>query len=120
MTVPRTGGVELRTAAEQGAFAVDETTGNRMIKALEAVVDALEERWARLQSLQERPPIGGTAAARHVATRLVDTATDERGLLTRLTAVRAELPSYVDAIRLAKKNYAELEQSAVARLREIS
>jgi hypothetical protein len=105
-------GADLRVAAEQGGFAVDETTGNRMIKALEAVLEALESRWANLRTVAETPPISATAAARHVATRMAETANDDRGLLTQLQAARAELPVYVEAISLAKRNYAEREATA--------
>jgi hypothetical protein len=105
-------GAFLRTAAEQGGFAVDETTGNRMIRALEAVLESLESRWARLRSVGESPRISATPAAQHVAARVLDTATDDRGLLTQLEAVRREIPVYVEAISLAKRNYAEREQTA--------
>jgi hypothetical protein len=110
-------GTELHTAAVTGGFAVDETTGNRMIRSLEAMHEALESRWARLRSLAESPRIGSTPAAHHVAARMVETAADDRGLLTQLQAARAEIPRYVEAISLAKRNYAEREHTGRTTLR---
>jgi hypothetical protein len=102
-------GRRLRAMAASGGFAVDENTGNRMIEALEAAVDALETRWTELTKLQQNPPMSETPAARHVARHMVDTASDADGLLTQLNAARAEFPAYVEAIRLAKRTYAEKE-----------
>lgn len=110
----RLSGVRLRTMATSGGFAVDENTGNRMIEALEAALDSLESRWASLEKLQRMPPMSDSPAARWVAKHMVDTAADADGLLTQLRVARREIPTYVEAIRLAKRAYQE-EDSASAR-----
>lgn len=80
-----------------------------MISALEAALDSLESRWAELEKLQRNPPMSDSPAARWAARHMVDTATDQDGLLTQLRAVRTEIPAYVTAIRLAKRSYQEQE-----------
>ncbi|QFU91646.1 hypothetical protein YIM_32425 [Amycolatopsis sp. YIM 10] len=99
----------LRALAEQGGFAVDEQTGDRLIEALDAVVRMLEQRWERLRSIEREPQLGTSPAARYVAARMAETANDEQGLLTRLQRARTEFPAYVEAIELAKRNYGERE-----------
>jgi hypothetical protein len=103
-------GVELKTLAANGGFAVDETTGNRMVQALQGVIDSLESRWSKLQQFQQTPPMSTTSTAQWVAGHMVSTATDEKGLLTQLQQARAEFPTYIEAINLAKSNYKEQEQ----------
>lgn len=102
-------GIELKELAESGGFAVDETTGERMIRALEDMIDALNERWAALEKLGSVPPLSTTATANWVAQHTVNTASDDRGLLTQLQRAREELPQYVEAIRAAKRSYADTE-----------
>ncbi|MFD8497585.1 hypothetical protein [Amycolatopsis sp. NPDC059657] len=103
-------GVQLRKMAVSGSFAVDENTGNRMIEALEGVIETLTTRWAAIQRLQDSPRLSTTATAQWVSSRMVGTAVDERGLLTQLQHAKAEFPAYVEAIRIAKRNYKQREQ----------
>lgn len=98
-------GVELKQLATTGGFAVDENTGDKMIQALQGIVDSLEARWSALQQFQESPKMSTTATAQWVSGLMVRTATDERGLLTQLQQAKAELPTYIEAIKLAKSNY---------------
>ncbi|MEU6646049.1 hypothetical protein ABZ863_26355 [Saccharomonospora sp. NPDC046836] len=102
-------GTELKQLAERGGFAVDETTGDRMISALEDIIDALNERWAELEKLSSPPPLSISATAQWVTQHTVNTAADDRGLLTQLRRAREELPQYIEAIRVAKHRYAETE-----------
>jgi hypothetical protein len=113
---PRIGlsGVQLKTMARQGGFAVDDATGDRMIKSLEGVIDSLTARWRELEKLQASPPMSSTATARWVSTHMQQTANDERGLLTQLQQARDEFPTYIEAINLAKKNYREQDESVSA------
>lgn len=104
-------GTELKRLASGGGFAVDETTGNKMIEALQGIVDSLEARWSALEQFRQSPRMGTGATARWVSDLMVRTATDERGLLTQLQAARNELPTYIDAIKLAKANYRSREES---------
>ncbi|TNC29676.1 hypothetical protein [Amycolatopsis alkalitolerans] len=98
-------GVELKTMAANRGFAVDETTGDRMIQALQGIIDSLEARWSALQQFQQSPKMSTTATSKWVSNLMVNTATDERGLLTQLQQAKAELPTYIEAINLAKSNY---------------
>ncbi|MEU3766941.1 hypothetical protein AB0E55_17990 [Amycolatopsis keratiniphila] len=97
----------LKEMAKQGGFAVDETTGQEMIRSLQGVIDSLEERWSALTKLQKSPPMSSTATARWVSEHMHGTATDAQGLLTQLQAARAEFPTYIEAIELAQRNYRE-------------
>ncbi|MGW4485225.1 hypothetical protein ACWEOE_15475 [Amycolatopsis sp. NPDC004368] len=109
---PRLSGTELKRMAETGGFAVDETTGNQLIEALEGVIDTLQTRWDALQKLGVAPEMSATATGRWVSNHMVNTATDAQGLLTQLQAARDEFPTYVEAIKLAKQNYDNTEQGS--------
>ncbi|WP_236005131.1 hypothetical protein [Amycolatopsis pittospori] len=100
-------GAQLKQMALKGGFAVDDSTGREMIRSLQGVIDSLEERWSELTKLQKQPPMSGTATARWVSGHMYGTANDAQGLLTQLQAARAEFPTYVEAIELAKRNYRE-------------
>lgn len=113
-------GVELKRLAHNGGFTVDETTGERMIKALEEIIDTLNTRWATLQMLGQSPKLSSTSTARWVAQHTVSTASDERGLLTQLQSARAELPQYVEAIREAKRRYSDTEDGTQHRLQSFN
>jgi hypothetical protein len=78
-----------------------------MIQSLEGVIDSLTARWNALAKLTQAPPMSTTATARWVSDHMVNTATDAQGLLTQLQQARDEFPTYVEAIKLAKKNYRE-------------
>lgn len=105
-------GHELKRMASSGGFTVDETTGNRMISALEDIVEALNNRWATISKLETSPQLSATSTAQWVARRTVDTAADDRGLLTQLRQAREELPQYIEAIREAKRRYADTESGS--------
>jgi hypothetical protein len=98
-------GARLKSMAQSGGFAVDDATGDRMIQSLEAVIDTLDQRWQALVKLQQAPPMSTTAAARWVSDHMMNTATDAQGLLTQLQQARTEFPTYIEAIKLAKRNY---------------
>lgn len=113
-------GVELKAMAANGGFAVDETTGDRMIQALQGIIDTLEARWSALQQFQQAPPMSTTATAKWVSDVMVRTATDERGLLTQLQQAKAELPTYIEAIKLAKANYQSQDGESATTLNRVS
>ncbi|WP_116101312.1 hypothetical protein [Amycolatopsis thermalba] len=108
--------VALKRLASNGGFAVDERTGEKMIRALQGIVDALEARWPALQRFAGSPRLSSTATARWVSHVMVRTAGDDRGLLTRLQQARAELPTYIEAIRLAQENYRPADGDTAATL----
>lgn len=112
-------GTQLKRMAVQGGFAVDETTGQEMIRSLQGVIDSLEERWSALTKLQKSPPMSSTATARWVSEHMHGTATDAQGLLTQLQAARAEFPTYIEAIELAQRNYRERDTQNQRDLKQI-
>ncbi|WP_409464221.1 hypothetical protein [Amycolatopsis sp. GA6-003] len=103
---------QLKTLAERGSFAVDDSTGDKMIAALEGVVDALQARWNALEKVGVAPAMSKSPAGQFVSRHMAETARDAKGLLTQLQAARDEFPTYVEAIKLAKKNYKEREHSS--------
>jgi hypothetical protein len=109
-------GAQLKALAVSGGFAVDETTGDRMIQALEGIIDTLTSRWSALQQFAQPPQLSTTATAQWVAGHMVNTATDGRGLLTQLQQARDELPTYIEAIKLAKQNYRSRDEETSTRL----
>ncbi|MGW3966617.1 hypothetical protein ACWED2_42845 [Amycolatopsis sp. NPDC005003] len=104
-------GAQLKRLAESGGFAIDDTTGNQLIEALEGVLESLEQRWANLQRLHDAPAMSRTAAGQWVSAHMVSTAADEHGLVTQLQAARQEFPTYIEAIKLAKQNYKSREET---------
>lgn len=112
-------GGQLKLMAKQGRFAIDDSTGEEMIRSLQGVIDSLEERWSALTKLQKSPQMSDTATARWVSQHMQGTATDAQGLLTQLEAARAEFPTYVEAIELAKKNYRERDDDNRRNLKRI-
>ncbi len=112
-------GAELKRLAQSGGFAIDDTTGNRLIESLEGVLESLEARWAGLQRLQDAPAMSRTATGQWVSAHMVSTAADDHGLLTQLQAARQEFPTYIEAIKLAKKNYKAREEDTRAMLAAI-
>ncbi|WP_442876018.1 hypothetical protein [Amycolatopsis sp. NBC_01480] len=113
---PMLSGKKMMDMARTGSFAVDDTTGEKMIKALEAVVDTLQQRWSALQKVGETPAMSSTATGQWVAQHMSATANDAQGLLTQLQAARDEFPTYIEAIKLAKKNYADRESGTKSTL----
>jgi hypothetical protein len=104
-------GGELKRLAQSGGFAIDDTTGNQLIDALEGVLESLEQRWANLQRLHDAPAMSRTATGQWVSAHMVSTAADEHGLVTQLQAARQEFPTYIEAIKLAKQNYKSREET---------
>lgn len=113
MSVAKVGllGGQLKRLALSGGFAIDDATGDQLIKALEGVLESLERRWANLQRLHDAPAMSRTATGQWVSAHMVNTAADEHGLVTQLQAARQEFPTYIEAIKLAKKNYKSREET---------
>ena len=76
-------------------------------------------RWAALQRLHDAPAMSRTATGQWVSAHMVSTAADEHGLVTQLQAARQEFPTYIEAIKLAKKNYQSREEDTRAKLAAI-
>jgi hypothetical protein len=112
-------GAQLKRLAQSGGFAIDDTTGNQLIEALEGVLESLESRWSALQRLHDAPAMSRTATGQWVSAHMVSTAADEHGLVTQLQAARQEFPTYIEAIKLAKKNYQSREEDTRAKLAAI-
>jgi hypothetical protein len=112
-------GAQLKRLAQNGGFAIDDTTGNQLIEALEGVLESLESRWSALQRLHDAPAMSRTATGQWVSAHMVSTAADEHGLVTQLQAARQEFPTYIEAIKLAKKNYQSREEDTRAKLAAI-
>ncbi|SFW80548.1 hypothetical protein [Amycolatopsis australiensis] len=109
-------GTELKRLAQSGGFAVDDSTGNQLIEALEGVLESLEKRWAALQRLRDAPAMSRTATGQWVSAHMANTAADDHGLLTQLESARREFPTYIEAIKQAKKNYRSREEETRVRL----
>jgi hypothetical protein len=116
---PLLSGRELKTMAMQGGFAVDDATGNEMIKALEGIIDSLNSRWQALQKIGDTPQLSATATAQWVSGHMQNTATDGQGLLTQLQQAKNEFPTYVEAIKLAKRNYQEQDEHVRQTISEV-
>ncbi len=103
---------QLKTLAERGSFAVDDSTGDKMIAALQGVLDALEAHVHLIEKIAGVPAMSKSPAGMFVSKHMAETARDQQGLVTQLQAAHREFPTYVEAIKLAKKNYKEREHSS--------
>ncbi|WP_116203889.1 hypothetical protein [Amycolatopsis circi] len=103
---------QLKVLAERGSFAVDDSTGDKMIAALQGVLDALEAHVQLIEKIAGVPPMSTSPAGVFVSKHMAETARDQQGLVTQLQAANKEFPTYVEAIKLAKKNYKEREHSS--------
>ncbi|HWD02581.1 MAG TPA: hypothetical protein VG674_09035 [Amycolatopsis sp.] len=119
MTAMRESATTLKRLAESGGFAVDDSTGNQMIESLEGVIDTLQSRWDALQKVGQTPLMSETATGKWVANHMVNTASDQQGLLTQLQAAKQEFPTYIEAIKLAKQNYRESDTTSHTTLRRV-
>ena len=112
-------GMQMKQLAQGGGFAIDETTGNELIAALEGVLESLNARWTALQRFRDAPALSGTATGQWVSSHMVATAADQDGLLTQLEQARTEFPAYIEAIQQAKRNYQSREEGTQAELAAI-
>ncbi|MGW7537349.1 hypothetical protein [Amycolatopsis sp. NPDC054798] len=103
---------QLKTLAERGSFAVDDNTGDKMIAALQGVLDSMEAHVRLMEKIAEVPAMSKSPAGVFVSKHMAETARDQQGLVTQLQAAHKEFPTYVEAIKLAKKNYKEREHSS--------
>lgn len=113
-------GTVLKRLAVSGGFAVDDATGIKMIQSLQGIIDSLEARWAKLQAFGQPPKMSRTATSQWVSNLMLNTATDDKGLLTQLQTAKAELPNYIEAIKLAVKNYESQDSDSGTTLKPLN
>jgi hypothetical protein len=88
-----------RTLAAQGRLVVDADRADTLIRGLQRTLDVLT---ARLRTVQAWHAAGGTGP-RHPAPAVLDAVFADQVAPGRLEHVVAELPKYIDALRLARR-----------------
>lgn len=100
----------IKTLAKDQGFAVDENTGDALISA----VDAYLKKWAGLKGRAERLknglPLGSDPYAKQVT---LHTGEQARDAFDKLEQLEATLETFVEAIRIAKSNYAKMDDQTV-------
>ncbi|PPK67566.1 hypothetical protein V5P93_005407 [Actinokineospora auranticolor] len=95
----------LRSAATDGGFAVNETGGQALLTAIQNMLDWIDGQQYNFQLLSREPQLGSTNAAAIMKPFMVSVATDERGFVTQVMALRDSLEEAKAAIKDAMKNY---------------
>ncbi|WP_370942330.1 hypothetical protein AB5J62_24780 [Amycolatopsis sp. cg5] len=86
-------------AVDSDQHAEDEIPDHQVIAALEATLETITRIVGRSDSLRRPPPLGGGATAMWLSDRMLETATDQRGMLTQLEAAQRELPKLIETLR---------------------
>lgn len=103
--------------ANEGGFAVDESGGEALLRAVRGLADWLDGHLGRLDALDREPPLGQTAGALAVKPHMRAAATDEQGFLTQLRALRQTLANAEHGIRAAMSDYQSVDSLNAAGLR---
>ncbi|CRK59620.1 hypothetical protein [Alloactinosynnema sp. L-07] len=104
------------SAAKSGGFAVNETGGQALLDACRGLRDWIDEQQVELQQLARQPMLGSSVAAEVMKPHIEAVATDDRGLITQLLALRHSLAEAEEAIRTAMSNYRNTDQSGASSL----
>jgi len=117
------GGGAFLAAAQQGMFAVDTASAEKMVTAIEQIRASLNDQLERLEYLKEKAKLGNLVEAHAIATRdaLVAAGDDghERSLQFVLQRFAETLQEAQHALEISIGNYAELEAQAKQDFRQI-
>lgn len=100
----------VKTLAQEQGFAVDATTGDKLIKAAETYLAKWKKLKGDVEQLKQGLPLGPDPYALQVT---AFTAGQARDAMEKLDEFEVALKTYVEAIEVAKKNYAKMDDDAV-------
>ncbi|WP_424189912.1 hypothetical protein ACOBQX_14170 [Actinokineospora sp. G85] len=101
-------------AAATGQFAVNDHGGQALIAAIDQLQDWLTDNLARLQFLEQEPPLGSSHAAEVMKPFMANVANDHQGFLTQLRALSKNLAEAREAIEIAMRNYQHTDDGIAA------
>lgn len=95
----------LVAAAASGAFTVNETGGQALLKAIRDLAEVVDNNLADLRTANRALPLGKSNGANQMKPYMRDVLTDDQGFATRLKQFRQTLVDAESAITAAMKNY---------------
>lgn len=108
---------QIKSAAEDGQWAIDEEGMNAYLKVCNAFLDKYGEMVLKANFLGDRAKMGSSPYAYRVADFNVQVAVgDERSLIPNLELMRDGYKQLKEALDIARRNYDENEASQVQRL----
>ncbi|WP_156893402.1 hypothetical protein [Actinokineospora enzanensis] len=113
-----TGVADLLSTARAGGFAVNESGGQAMLKAIRNFLDWIDSEQDAFSVLSREPKLGSTNNAKVMKPFMVAVATDDRGFVTQVLALRDSLTQAEEAIKTAMANYRETDARAASTLGE--
>jgi hypothetical protein len=103
--------VNLKKAAADGSFAVNETGGQALLVAIREMAKWVDTNVADLDILAQQPPLGSSHGATAMKPYVQQVATDNEGFLTMLREFRATLTDAEQGVLDAMANYQDNEST---------
>lgn len=108
-----------KQAAAAGSFAVNESGGQALLKAIRDMATWVDSKHTELNFLAKEQPLGTSNGANLMKPYLVDVATDDKGFVTQLREFRKSLADAEQGILDAMKNYKNTEQDVQGTFRVV-
>jgi hypothetical protein len=109
----------LREAATSGSFAVSETGGQALLKAIRDLAKFVDDNLSDANVVAQQLPLGSSNGAKLMKPYMVNVVTDDQGFYTRLKEFRTSLVDAEAAIQAAMKNYGHMEQGIKRNFRAV-
>lgn len=104
--------VNLKQAAADGSFAVNETGGQALLVAIREMAKWVDDNLADLGTLAQQPALGTSHGAEAMKPYVQEVATDNAGFLTMLQQFRASLVDAEAGVIGAMNNYRHIDTMA--------
>jgi hypothetical protein len=106
-------------AAAAGGFAVNETGGQALLKAIRDMMLWVDDNLDSLGALDRQLPLGSSNAANEMKPYMQNVVSDQQGFLTQLREFRASLTSAEQGIISAMGNYNNIDQGVEGNVRVV-
>lgn len=103
--------------AASGGFAVNETGGAALLKAIRGMKDWVNTQGNKLYLLEQEPALGNSDGAKTIKPHVQKTASDAQGFATMLTKFGESLAKAEQGINDAMRNYKNNDEAQARRLR---
>jgi hypothetical protein len=111
--------IGFKQAAADGSFAVNETGGQALLKAIREMAKWVDENLADLSTLGRSQPLGSSKGAELMKPYLQDVVTDDRGFVTQLKEFRRSLTDAEEGVLAAMRNYNNTDHGASGNFRAV-
>lgn len=111
--------IGFKQAAADGSFAVNESGGQALLKAIREMAKWVDANLADLSTLGRSQPLGSSKGAELMKPYLQDVVTDDRGFVTQLKEFRKSLTDAEEGVLKAMANYNHTDQGAQGNFRAV-